>query len=66
MTTDVTNLQNAYQQIIRTSVRAPFNLLSSIVMCFVISPQLSLIFIIASVVLGIILALIISKVSKTV
>ena len=64
MTTDVTNLQNAYQQIIRTSVRAPFNLLSSIVMCFVISPQLSLIFIIASVVLGIILALIISKVSK--
>ena len=64
MTTDVTNLQNAYQQIIRTSVRAPFNLLSSIVMCFVISPQLSLIFIIASVVLGVILALIISKVSK--
>lgn len=64
MTTDVTNLQNAYQQIIRTSVRAPFNLLSSIVMCFVISPQLSLIFIIASVVLGIILAVIITKVSK--
>ena len=64
MTTDVTNLQNAYQQIIRTSVRAPFNLLSSIVMCFVISPQLSLIFIIASVVLGIILALIITKVSR--
>ena len=64
MTTDVTNLQNAYQQIIRTSVRAPFNLLSSIVMCFVISPQLSIIFVVASVVLGVILALIISKVSK--
>ncbi len=64
MTTDVTNLQNAYQQIIRTSVRAPFNLLSSIVMCFVISPQLSLIFIIASIVLGIILGIIITKVSK--
>lgn len=64
MTTDATNLQNAYQQIIRTSVRAPFNLLSSIVMCFIISPQLSLIFIIASVILGVILALIITKVSK--
>jgi len=64
MTTDVTNLQNAYQQIIRTSVRAPFNLLSSIVMCFVISPQLSLIFVVASVVLGIILATIIIKVSR--
>ena len=64
MTTDVTNLQNAYQQLIRTSVRAPFNLLSSIVMCFVISPDLSLIFIVASIVLGAVLALIISKVSK--
>ena len=64
MTTDVTNLQNAYQQIIRVSVRAPINLLSSIVMCFIISPRLSLVFIIASVVLGIILAVIISKVSK--
>ena len=64
MTTDVTNLQNAYQQLIRTSVRAPFNLLSSIVMCFVISPDLSLIFIVSSIVLGTVLALIISKVSK--
>lgn len=64
MTTDVTNLQNAYQQIIRTSVRAPFNLISSIVMCFIISPHLSVIFIIASIVLGIIIAVIISKVSK--
>jgi len=64
MTTDVTNLQNAYQQIIRTSVRAPFNLISSIVMCFIISPQLSLIFIIASVVLGVILAIIITRVSR--
>ncbi|MBO4803266.1 MAG: ABC transporter ATP-binding protein [Muribaculaceae bacterium] len=64
MTTDVTNLQNAYQQIIRVSVRAPINLLSSIMMCFIISPRLSLVFIIASVVLGIILAVIISKVSK--
>lgn len=63
MTTDVTNLQNAYQQIIRTSVRAPFNLLSSIVMCFIISPELSVIFIVASVVLASILAIIISKVS---
>ena len=64
MTTDVTNLQNAFQQIIRTSVRAPFNLLSSIVMCFVISPQLSLIFVVASVILGVALTLIITRVSK--
>ena len=33
MTTDVTNLQNAYQQILRITVRAPYRLILSIVMC---------------------------------
>ena len=36
MTTDVNSLQNAFQQILRISVRAPFRLLLSIVMCMVI------------------------------
>ncbi|MBR1552001.1 MAG: ABC transporter ATP-binding protein [Muribaculaceae bacterium] len=65
MTTDVTNLQNAFQMILRITVRAPFTLLFSIVMCIVISPRLSLIFVVATVVLGIILGVIISKVAKT-
>lgn len=64
MTTDVTNVQNAFQMLLRISVRAPFNMLSSIVMCFVISGQLSLIFIIAAVVLALALFLIIRRVSK--
>lgn len=64
MTTDVNNLQQAFQQLIRTSIRSPFNLLSSIVMCFVISPKMSVIFIVASVVLGIFLSVIITRVSK--
>ena len=38
MTTDVTNLQNAYQMCLRIAVRAPLMLLCSMVMCFFISP----------------------------
>ena len=40
MTTDVNSLQNAFQQILRVTVRAPFRLLLSIVMCLVIDPRL--------------------------
>ena len=47
MTTDVNNLQNAYQQILRITVRAPFRLILSIVMCLVIDARLSIIFIVA-------------------
>ena len=64
MTTDVTNLQNAYQQILRVTVRAPYRLVLSIVMCVVINPQLSFIFIIATVILSVFLYLVISKVAK--
>lgn len=64
MTTDVNNLQNAYQQILRVTVRAPFRLVLSIVMCLVIDARLSLIFIIAMVVLSFSLYHIISRVAK--
>ena len=65
MTTDVSNIQNAFQMILRTSIRAPFSMLSSIVMCFVISGRMSLIFIIAAVVLAVVLTLVIRRVSET-
>ena len=64
MTTDVNNLQNAYQQILRVTVRAPFRLVLSIVMCLVIDARLSLIFIVAMTVLGFSLYNIISRVAK--
>ena len=64
MTTDVSNLQNAYQQILRITVRAPFRLLLSIVMCLVIDARLSLIFIVAMVVLSFSLYNIISRVAR--
>jgi len=64
MTTDVQSLQNAFQQILRVTVRAPFRLLLSVVMCLVIDPRLSLIFIVAMVVLGFSIWQIISRVTK--
>lgn len=64
MTTDVNNLQNAYQQILRVTVRAPFRLILSIVMCLVIDARLSVIFIVAMVVLSFSLYNIISRVAR--
>ena len=52
MTTDVTNLQNAYQMILRIAVRAPLMLICSMFMCFSISVKLSTIFLVAIVVLA--------------
>ena len=64
ITTDVNNLQNAYQQLLRVTVRAPFRLLLSIVMCLVIDARLSFIFIVAMVVLSLSLYNIISRVAR--
>ena len=64
MTTDVNSLQNAYQQILRITVRAPFRLVLSIVMCLIIDARLSLIFIVAMVVLSLSLYQIISRVAR--
>ena len=58
MTTDVTNVQNAYQMILRIAVRAPLMLICSMVMCFFISIKLSMIFLVAIVILAAALILI--------
>ena len=52
MTTDVTNVQNAYQMILRIAVRAPLMLVCSMAMCFFISAKLSAIFLVAMVILA--------------
>ena len=64
MTTDVNTLQSAFQQIMGISVRAPFKLLLSILMCLVIDARLSLIFVIALIVLSFSLYHIISRVAR--
>lgn len=53
LTTDVTNVQNAFQMIIRVAVRAPVMLIFSLGMAFSVNPSLSLIFLAAIPVLGI-------------
>ena len=63
LTTDVTNVQNAYQMILRIAVRAPLMMICSMVMCFVINPTLSLIFLGALIFLGFVLFFIIYKVT---
>lgn len=49
MTTDITNVQNAFMMLIRVAVRAPLNLVFSFAMCLIISPRLSAMFLIAVV-----------------
>ena len=55
MTTDITNVQNAFMMVIRIAVRSPLTLVFSYVMCLLISPTLSLTFLIAVVFLVVVL-----------
>lgn len=61
MTTDVTNMQNAYQMMLRIAVRSPLMLICSLCMCFFINRRLSLIFLAAIFVLAVVLFLIMSS-----
>lgn len=58
LTTDVTNLQNAYQMILRMCIRAPFSLIIAMIMSFFISVKLASIYLIAVILLGSFLAVI--------
>ena len=64
MTTDVSNVQMAYQMILRIAVRSPMTLVISIIMCFVIDAKLSCIFLVAALVLGVTLFLLIKVTMK--
>lgn len=61
LTTDVSNVQMAYMMIIRIAVRCPLMMISAIVMAFIISWQLALIFVVLVPILGFVLYLIIRK-----
>ena len=60
-TTDVTNVQMAFQMIIRTAIKAPFTLLFAFIMVLTINPKLALIFLVMVPFLGIGLYLIATK-----
>ncbi|HCI60086.1 MAG TPA: ABC transporter [Ruminococcus sp.] len=55
LTTDVTNIQNAYQMILRMCFRAPFSLIIAMTMTFIINAKLACIYLIAIVFLGVVL-----------
>lgn len=64
LTTDVTNVQNAYQMVLRMCMRAPASLIMAMIMSFYFSPRIATIFLIAMLLLGGVLAFIISRANK--
>ncbi|MBC6680998.1 ABC transporter ATP-binding protein [Zhenpiania hominis] len=64
MTTDITNVQNAFQMSIRIAIRAPLMLVFSMVMCFWINRTLSLIFLVALCFLAVMLFFLLGGASK--
>ena len=65
LTTDVTNVQMAYQMILRMCFRAPMNLICAMIMAFFISPRLASVYLIAVFFLGICLFLIMNATTKS-
>lgn len=59
MTTDITNVQNAYMMTLRIATRAPLTLVFSMVMCFFINVKISAVFLCAIILLGIVLMVIV-------
>ena len=64
MTTDVTNLQNAYQMILRMCMRAPASLICALCMAFWINAKIASVYLVAVLFLGVILMFIIRKAMK--
>lgn len=64
LTTDVTNIQNAYQMILRMCMRAPASLIFAMAMSFYVSARIAVIYLIAVIILGIVLFLIASYTMK--
>ncbi len=64
MTTDVSNIQNAFQMLLRTSFRAPLNMVSALLMCFFINGRLSIIFLVAMLILMVFLTILITRAAR--
>lgn len=64
LTTDVTNIQNAYQMILRMAMRAPASLVCAMAMSFFISPKLACVYLAAVVLLSVVLSVMIPMATK--
>ena len=64
LTTDVTNIQNAYQMILRMAMRAPASMIIAMVMSFIISPELARIYLGAVVFLAIVMSIVMRRATR--
>ena len=64
LTTDVTNIQNAYMMLLRMAMRAPASMIVAMIMSFIISPQLASVYLIAVVFLGVVMLLVMNSATK--
>ncbi len=64
LTTDVTNIQNAYQMLLRMCMRAPFSLICAMVMSFAVNTRIATIYLIAVLVFGVILGVLVTRTTK--
>ena len=64
MTTDVTNIQNAYQMLLRMSIRAPASMIVALIMSYTINRQLANVYLIAVILLGCVLVYIMSHATR--
>ncbi len=64
LTTDVTNIQNAYQMLLRMCMRAPFSLICAMVMSFAVNTRIATVYLIAVLLLGAILAVLLTRTTK--
>lgn len=65
LTTDVTNVQNAYQMCLRMAMRAPFSMICALIMAFYINAKISCIYVCAVILLAIFLVFIMKRATKT-
>ncbi len=63
LTTDITNIQNSYQMLLRMAMRAPMSIIVAMTMAIIISPKLATVYLIAVVFLAIFLSVIMRKVT---
>ena len=64
LTTDVTNIQNAYQMILRMAMRAPSSMIIAMVMSFLISPKLARVYLVAVIILSVIMFLLMRRATR--
>ncbi|MCR5108192.1 MAG: ABC transporter ATP-binding protein/permease [Lachnospiraceae bacterium] len=61
LTTDVTNVQNSFQMILRMCIRAPFSLIFAMAAAFIVSARVASVYLVAIIILACFLALIVSR-----